>query len=193
MTTIVTLITEGFADWETAMLNAVARAFYGVEMRFASPGGAAVTSMGGMRVTPDLAMEAIDIGALDALVISGGTIWQQPEAPDVSGLVHRVHEAGKVVAGICDGTFALARTGLLDGVAHTSNGVGYLAPSGYAGAAHYRDVPGAVRDSRIITASAVAPVAFMEAVLEELGIADEQLRHYAGMHAAQHTAPAVNP
>lgn len=191
MTIIVTLLTEGFADWETAMLNAVAKGFYGVETRFASPGGTAVTSMGGLRVTPDLALEAVDFDAIDALVISGGTIWQTPHAPDLSRFVHAAHEKGKAVAGICDGTMALARTGLLDAVGHTSNGAGYLAPTGYAGASHYRDVPGAVRDQRIVTAPATAPVGFMVAVLEELGLADEQLRYYAGLQAAEHSRPAA--
>ncbi len=55
MTTIVTILTEGFADWETTLLNAVAHAFYKVETRFATPGGKPVTSSGGMTVTPTLA------------------------------------------------------------------------------------------------------------------------------------------
>lgn len=74
MTTIVTILTEGYADWETALLNAVARSFYGVETLFASPGGLPVTSSGGLKVTPDLAIEAIDVGNIDALVVNGGAI-----------------------------------------------------------------------------------------------------------------------
>jgi len=186
MTTIVTLLTDGLADWETALLNAVAKGYYGVDLCFASPLGKPVTSMGGMRVMPDVAMEDIDVAAIDALVISGGTIWQTPGAPDIGPVARAAHERGRLVAGICDGTLALARTGLLDGVAHTSNGVGYLAPSGYAGANHYQDVPGAVTDGGIVTAPATAPVGFMVAVLAGLGMADDQLLFYAGLHAAEH-------
>ena len=53
MTRIVTILTEGFADWETTLLNAVARSYYKVETNYATPGGQPVTSMGGMRMTPD--------------------------------------------------------------------------------------------------------------------------------------------
>ena len=31
MTKIVTVLTDNFADWETSLLNAVARGFYGVD------------------------------------------------------------------------------------------------------------------------------------------------------------------
>ena len=37
MTRIVTILTEGFADWETALLNAVARSYYKVETNYATP------------------------------------------------------------------------------------------------------------------------------------------------------------
>ena len=55
MTRILTILTEGFADWETSLLNAAARSFYGVETQYATPGGRPVTSSGGMVVTPGLA------------------------------------------------------------------------------------------------------------------------------------------
>jgi len=188
MTIIATLLTEGFADWETAMLNAAARGFYGVETRFASPGGHAVTSMGGLKVQPEMTFETLDLEAIDALVISGGLIWKTPDAPAIGQAVRKAHARGKVVAAICDGTLALARTGLLDTVAHTSNGAGYLDESGYGGAALYRDVPGAVRDQRVVTAPATAPATFMAAVLAELGRADDQLAYYVGLYGAEHGA-----
>jgi putative intracellular protease/amidase len=192
MTTIVTLLAEGFADWETGMLNAVARGYYNVETRFATPGDTAVRSSGGMLVTPDLALEDLDPAALDALVICGGTIWKSDAAPDLAPAVRAAREAGRLVAGICDGTLALARTGLLDDVAHTSNGAGYLDESGYRGRALYRDVPHAMADRGVITAPATAPVTFMVQVLRGLGLADDNLDFYVGMHAAEHT-PATEP
>lgn len=36
MTTILTILTEGFADWETALLNAGARQYYGITTLFAT-------------------------------------------------------------------------------------------------------------------------------------------------------------
>ena len=186
MTRIVTILTEGFADWETTLLNAVAKGFYGAEVAYAAPGGKPVTSMGGMQVTPDLVLEDVDVHKLDALIVCGGSNWKQASAPDITALVRAAHDAGKVVGGICDGTFALAKTGLLDTVAHTSNGAGYLDETGYRGKALYRDVPTAVVADRIVTAPATAPVSFAEKVLEAVGVADDQLHYYVGLHARQY-------
>ena len=83
MTTIVTILTEGYADWETALLNAAARSYYSIDTKFATPGGKPVASAGGLKITPDLAVEDIDPQAIDALVVNGGTAWSQPGAPDV--------------------------------------------------------------------------------------------------------------
>jgi putative intracellular protease/amidase len=191
MTRIVTILTEGFADWETSLLNAVAHGFYAAETLYASAGGKALTSMGNMNVQPRLAIADIDPAGLDALVICGGAGWKQADAPDISAVARRVHDAGKVVAAICDGTLALARTGLLDHVAHTSNGVGYLDETGYGGAPLYRDTPVAVADRRIDTAPGTSPISFLERVYEGIGLADDQLRYSIGLHAAQYGTPAV--
>lgn len=188
MTTIVTILTQGYADWETALLNAAARSYYGVETRFASPDGQPVTSAGGLRVTPDLSVADIDMDAIDALVVNGGTAWSQPDAPDVSAALAAARDAGKVVAGICDGTLALARAGLLDGVRHTSNATDNLTPTGYAGAALYQDQPDAVVDGRIVTAAGTAPVSFMGGVLQALGLRDGNLDFYIGLYGAEHRA-----
>ena len=190
MTTIVTILTEGFADWETTLLNAVARGFYGATVSYATPGGEAVISTGGMKVAPDLAIRDIDIGTLDALVVCGGEAWQRPGAPNLTDLLRNAKAAGKVIGAICDGTIAAARTGILDDVDHTSNGAGYLDATGYAGAARYRDVPHAVSDRNIVTAGATAPVSFAQEVMRAAGIGDEQLDYYIGLHAQQYAKAA---
>lgn len=188
MTTIVTILTEGYADWETALLNAAARSYYGIDTKFATPGGKPVTSAGGLKVTPDLAVEDIDPQAVDALVVNGGAAWSQPDAPDVSTVLLATRHAGKTVAGICDGTLALARAGLLDSVKHTSNSTDNLDPTGYAGKANYQDQPDAVVDGKIVTAPGTAPVSFMGGVLETLGLRDDNLNFYIGMYGAEHKA-----
>ncbi|MDB5539459.1 MAG: glutamine amidotransferase [Devosia sp.] len=185
MTTIVTILTEGFADWETALLNAVAHSFYKVETKFATPGKQPVTSSGGMTVTPELAMEELDVAAYDAIIICGGTAWQSPGAPDIAPLLDAAKAEGKLIGLICDGTVAGARAGLLDTVRHTSNGVGYLDATGYRGKALYRDTAAAVTDGKIVTAAGTSPVSFMVAVMDGLGLADDDLNYYVGMHAAQ--------
>lgn len=188
MTTIITILTPGFADWETALLNAVAHSFYKAHTKFATPGGAPVTSAGGMSVTPDMAIEEIDPEALDVLVLCGGSAWSQPDAPDVSVLVNAVHAAGKPVASICDATLALAKSGLLDSVKHTSNDPENLPKTGYRGAALYQARPTAVLDGNMITAPGTAPVSFMAAIMQALGLRDDNLNYYLGLHAAEHQA-----
>jgi hypothetical protein len=92
MTTLVTILAEDYADWEIAPLAAVARGFYGLRVRHAAPGGRQLTSAAGLRVTPDLALDAIDLETTDALVVCGGTIWQTDRAPDLSELLVAAHE-----------------------------------------------------------------------------------------------------
>lgn len=186
MTTFVTILTDNYADWETALLNAAAKGYYGVETQFATPGGKPVTSAGGLRVTPDMAIEDVDLKAVDVLLVNGGTAWAAPGAPDISRLALEAVASGKIVGGICDGTLALARTGVLDNVRHTSNSPGNLPPSGYKGQTLYQDVPHAVTDGRIVTAPGTAPISFMAAILDLLGLKDANLDFYLGMYAAEH-------
>jgi putative intracellular protease/amidase len=73
---------------------------------------------------------------------------------------------GKVVGAICAGAVALARAGVLEGRAHTSNDRAWLhghAP-GYAGAERYVDSPRAVVDGRVVTAPGSAPGTFAAGV-----------------------------
>jgi len=186
MPTIVTILTSGFADWETALLNAGARQYYRIETLFASPRGEEVTSAGGLKVVPQMSVDDIDLAAVDAIVINGGTIWASPDAPDLSDLLVRARDAGKTIGGICDGTLALARAGILDDVAHTSNGPESLPDTGYGGVAHYRDQPRAVLDRHIVTAPGTAPVSFMGAVLESMGLRNGDLDFYLNLYAAEH-------
>ncbi|MET3928041.1 DJ-1/PfpI family protein [Devosia sp. 2618] len=186
MTTFVTILTHDYADWETALINAAARSYYGIETRFATPGGKPVISAGGLNVTPDLAVEDIDVNAIDVLLVNGGNAWSKPDAPDVSKVLIAARDAGKTVAGVCDGTLALARAGLLDDVAHTSNSAENLTPTGYKGAALYRDQPDAVVAGKIVTAPGSAPVSFMGAVMETLGLRDDNLNFYIGLYGAEH-------
>ena len=94
MTRIVTILPEDFADWETALLNGVARGFYKAETAYATAGRQPVASIGGLKVTPDMAIEEIDPAALDALVVCRGGGWKSARPPAISDIVHRVHEAG---------------------------------------------------------------------------------------------------
>jgi putative intracellular protease/amidase len=190
MTTLVTFLTNGFADWETALINAATREFFKGTTRFVTLDGQPVVSSGGMRVVPDGALADVDFAATDALLICGGTIWSSPNAPDIAKPLQKARDKGIVVAGICEGVSALAKSGLLDTVAHTGNQPGCLDPTGYAGKAHYRNQPQAVRDGKIVTAPGTAPVTFMAEVLNAIGLGGDNLNFYVRMYASEHNAAA---
>ncbi len=189
MTRVMTILTENFSDWETALINSAGRCYYGFDTRFATPDGISVTSSGGMIVSPHLAIAAIRPDEIDLLIICGGTIWQTEQAPDVTALVAAAYQNNVIVAGICDGTRVLAQSGVLDSVRHTSNSAENLSNLNYGGALYYQDVPYAVADRRVITAPGTAPVSFMAEILHTLAIGDENLDAYLAMHAAEHSKP----
>ncbi|VEI75593.1 Uncharacterised protein [Serratia fonticola] len=78
---------------------------------------------------------------------------------------------------------------MLDAVRHTSNSAENLLSLNYGGAQYYQDVPYAIADRRVITAPGTAPVSFMAAILNTLGLGDENLNAYLTMHAAEHRKP----
>lgn len=191
MTIIINILTDRYADWECALTMAAGRAYYGLDVRTATPGGTPVTSAGGLRITPDYAVEDLQLSDFDALLINGGAIWEGEDAPDISKLLKAAHAEGKIIGGICGATLALGNAGLLDNIKHTSNGADYLkAAPKYAGSALYQDVPEAVSDANVVTAAGTAPVSFMREVMTLLGKGGPELDFYTGLHAAEHLKAA---
>ncbi|MCP3099648.1 glutamine amidotransferase [Myxococcus sp. K15C18031901] len=164
------VLVDPFADWEPALLAACAREEFKDEVSWLSLDGKPVPSMGGMKAQVDGALDVSVLERADALVLIGSPLWQTSEAPDLSSILRRAAERGLVVAGICGATLALARAGLLDERAHTSNALEFLQrhAAGYGGSAHYRHSAQAVRDGRIVTASGSAPMTFAVEVLQLL-------------------------
>lgn len=179
MTTIAVALTDRYADWEVALLMAEGRSFLGLDFVIATPAARPVSSMGGMTATPQAAIETLDPQAFDALVVCGGEIWQTEAAPDISETVRAFTESGKLVAGICAATLALARAGVLNDVAHTSNALDLLETAvAYRGRARYRNTAAAVRDANIITAAGTAPTTFTAEIFRALGHGSPELDGY---------------
>ncbi|KQZ63163.1 thiamine biosynthesis protein ThiJ [Rhizobium sp. Root149] len=175
MTRIALALTEDYADWEPALLMAAARGYLGVEIVTASPDGRPVTSMGGLRVLVDTDYASLDPALFDALVISGGLIWEKGEAPAFNELIHQFRAQGKVVAGICAAASVLAGSGILDSVRHTGNSLtSHQAHGGYHGEAHYQNQPQAVSDQGVITAPGTSPFTFAREILKALGLWTEE-------------------
>lgn len=117
------------------------------------------TTMGGVRVLPDMALAELDPADSALLILPGGTAWDAGALGEVPPYAGRFLAAGVPVAAICGATAGLARAGLLDTVRHTSNAAEYLQATGYGGAARYEEA-GAVLDGGIITAGAVGALEF---------------------------------
>ena len=118
-----------------------------------------ITTMGGVRIQPDLILAELSPADSAMLILPGGDAWEQGENLEA---VHKAAEflaGGVPVAAICAATLALARAGFLDNRLHTSNAPEYLKASGYRGAPLYRNIP-AIADGNLITASGVAPIDF---------------------------------
>ena len=175
MSTVHIAVFDGLADWEIGYLSAHLgngdhqREPGRWQVRTVGLGAEPVTTMGGLRVVPDLGLDQLDPTDSALLVLPGGRLWESGDGSAFVETARRFLAARVPVAAVCGATFALAAAGLLDERPHTSNDPGYLAMSGYAGAPHYVAEP-AVIDGDLITASGVAPVHFARAVFERLGV-----------------------
>jgi putative intracellular protease/amidase len=134
------------------------------------PTTAPVTTAGGVRILPDLAVTDLDpADAAAMLILPGNDIWDTDAFIPFAAAARAFLDAGVPVAAICGATGGLALAGLLDDRAHTSNAREYLTGLGYGGAHLYRDEP-AVSDRDLITASATAPVEFAREILARLDV-----------------------
>ncbi len=168
-------VLDGLADWEPGFAiaginNAQFQRQPGrYRVRTASPGGRPVTTAGGLRIQPDVALEDVTPAGSAMLILPGGDSWDEGGNVEAVELAQTFLEAGVPVAAICGATAGLARGGLLDDRPHTSNAPEYLAATGYRGASHYRHEP-VVSAHDLITAPAMAPLEFARAIFERLDL-----------------------
>ena len=132
-----------------------------------------ITTMGGVRILPDMLLDDLDPKGSDLLVLPGAEAWDAGGGEAFAAAAARFLDAGVPVAAICGATAGLARAGLLDGRDHTSSAREYLAATGYAGGDRYIDER-AVVDGDLITAGPQSPVQFARAALGRLGVASDR-------------------
>ncbi|RVU27486.1 glutamine amidotransferase [Streptomyces antnestii] len=174
---------DTFADWETGHATAhLARGGYPVRT-VAARAGRPVTTLGGLRIQPDLALDDLRPEDSSLLILTGADLWTETSAAAAAGgndlapfarKARAFLDAGVPVAAICGATAGLAREGLLDDRAHTSAVPQYLDATGYKGGDHYVDAD-AVTDRGLITAGPTEPVAFAREVLGALGVFEGEL------------------
>ncbi|MFJ9324426.1 DJ-1/PfpI family protein [Streptomyces globisporus] len=168
---------DTFADWETGYATAHLTQ-NGYTVRTVGLSREPVTTMGGLRVQPDLAWDELRPQDSALLILTGAAGWDTGETLAPFARAARIFlDAGVPVAAICGATAGLAREGLLDDRAHTSAVSFYLAATGYAGGERYVEVdavtdPGADGTARLVTAGPTEPVAFAREVFALLGVYD---------------------
>jgi putative intracellular protease/amidase len=130
-----------------------------------------VKTMGGLRLLPDTTLDQVTPDNTAVLLLSGGTTWFEPVHAPVVEKARALLAGGVLVAAICGATMRLARDGLLDSRAHTSDNLDALkatCPS-YRGEAFFKQAP-AVTDGNLITASGLAPLDFAYHILKKLEV-----------------------
>ena len=181
---VIVYLHPGYADWEIAyIMPLLTEVAYPVQT--VAETTEPVRSVGGLTVLPDTDLANLRIDSLDLLLLPGGKSWEVPsEHTAILKLAHEHLDGGGMVAAICGATYGLGRAGLLEGRAHTSNGLELLKSnaSEYVGELLYRDEP-AVHDHGLITASGLAAPEFSTTIMEVLGLySREQASEWLGLH-----------
>jgi putative intracellular protease/amidase len=190
---VAALVVDGFADWEPAFALAGLRRWGNVPVVTIGYTTQPVTSMGGLRVLPDLALADLRPDQTRLLLLPGGDAWLEAEPPEELGTLLRALETHAVpIAGICAATVVLAKAGLFGGRHHTSNGQAFLAQyaAGYQSPGLYVEAL-AVRDRGVISASGLGAVEFAKEIFAELGVfGDADLRLFEEMYRHGRQPPA---
>lgn len=176
--TVYLYVFDTMSDWEigylTAELNSgryYKKGFVPSKIVTAGLEKTPVTTMGGLRILPDIELNECCIKNADALILPGGDTWAEAAHDPILKAAEKCLEDDILVAAICGATIALAGKGLLDSRWHTSNDLEYLKVicPGYGGERYYKQEP-AVTDGKLITASGIAPLEFAEHVLRALDV-----------------------
>jgi len=168
------------ADWEIGFLTAELKS-----KRFLSGTGhydlrtigsslESIQTMGGLEITPENTIEEIDFREGDLLILPGADTWMEDKNDVLLKRLPVLLEKKVLVAAICGATFALAKSGILNDRAHTSNDKNYLqmvCPE-YSGSSLYKDTPVCI-DRNLITASGFAPLEFASEIFRITNVMKE--------------------
>ncbi len=165
------LIFDGFADWEPAPVFCEIGRSGKLEVATVGFSLQKVTSMAGLRITPDVTIAEVDPNGAAFFMLPGGDMWERKSDSSISFLLHRLHESNVLIGAICAATLEIARSGLTRGIRHTSNAKSYLKAMvpGYRDDDFYVDEL-AVCDRNIITASGLGSLEFAREVMQGLKI-----------------------
>jgi putative intracellular protease/amidase len=170
------LIFDGLADWEPALALCEINKKQALQVVTTGFSSAAITTMGGIPITPQATLAELKAEDTGILILPGGDRWEeQPTEPELLALLQTLHGQGVPIAAICGATLALGRAGLLNNNHHTSNGKAYLKHylQDYAADQFYVDKL-AVTDRNLISASGIGSVEFAYEIIKALQLYGEQ-------------------
>jgi putative intracellular protease/amidase len=173
MADCVYFVFDGLADWEAGLAIAELNQSVAYTVRTMGFSKSPVTTMGGVRIEPELALQDMPPDPA-MLILPGGRLWEWDIDTELLANILELHHKMVPIAAICGATLLLAKARLLDHIAHTSNGLPWLkskVPT-YEGESTYVPML-AVRDSNIITASGLGSVEFAREILSALAVFDE--------------------
>ena len=133
-----------------------------------------IITMGGLKITPNYALNEINKEDIIALILIGADmqLWLNSEQEPILNLAIELLKRNILVAGICGATLGLASKGLLDERVHTSN-IEFLLTNfvkDYKGIKNYKNDVVAVYDKNLITASSAGSLLWAKYILENLEI-----------------------
>ena len=172
---IIVFLFNGFSDWEIAYLSPEIRKSEEFDLIYFSIDGSPVTSMGGLRVLPEVSLSGIDANDVYMMILPGGTAWEKGENTEIVPLTKTLFGERKTIAAICAATTFLAEQGFLNELKHTSNDLDYLkmvAPH-YTGEKKYINSL-AVTNGHVITAKGIAPIEFAREIFEKIKLHSTQ-------------------
>ena len=168
------LIFDGLADWEPAHALCHIHQYGKLDVVPVGFSTRPVVTMGGLRLTPEVAIEQIEPAEVAIFILPGGEMWETESHPKLSSLLQRLHAENAPIAAICAATLQIARAGLTRQLRHTSNSIAYLKSmvADYTDDAFYVDTL-ALTDRNIITASGLGSLEFAREVILLLKLHDE--------------------
>jgi putative intracellular protease/amidase len=174
-------VQDTMADWEPAYLLAelISGRFFEhpdqpYQLRLCGRTCDPITTMGGIRLIPEMTMDDIEPSSERVLILPGAMTWLDPVQEPILERVRGFLETGMVIGAICGATMGLANTGLLNNRPHTSNDLAVLKQfcPNYTGEEYYVSTP-AVVDGNLITAGGFAAVDFTYEVMKKLNVMRE--------------------
>lgn len=181
ITTAYLYVFDTMSDWEYGYLVAELRSgryfkkgLEPLQMVTVGVNTEVVTTMGGIRIKPDISLDECTFEREDLVILPGGITWGADVNKPMLNKVGETLERGTLVAAICGAVDALAEAGYLNTRKHTTNSLEYtkmICPS-YKGEELYVKEP-AVACDNLITASGIAPIEFAVEVLKKLEVFHE--------------------